>query len=416
MALVLNAKFDLGVGAYGSTCLWVGSRLFCAYQIGLIHKLAMFSSANGVLTKVAEVTQQKPSASVLAYKAPFLFIGETLYIEAIKVIGDTLTQNALWCSASLGASIRDFDIDANWFLHCSNTNDAVRTIRAVSFTEIAGFSIKPSRDVGIFAIHGVMVQGPMVLVCGSSNERIRALQFDPVTFTYTQITNASPINTNVALCMAYIAPYYYVSENSVFKVHALSLSGATFSLVSTYVSPNSPDSIISESGRIYTCCFLKSRLEGLEWDSGILTRDSFLLGYGAPGGHYNILTSDNLGYIYWVQFDRYVYSAKDTGFILANFTADVVTGNNGLDVHFTDTSIGATSWEWDFGDGTTSTEQNPVHSYDPGTYTVTLTINGGASSKTSVSLISVYGARVFLNPSSGKPPLKVAFSTELYIP
>ena len=42
---------------------------------------------------------------------------------------------------------------------------------------------------------------------------------------------------------------------------------------------------------------------------------------------------------------------------------------------FIDASIGADSWNWDFGDGTTSTLQNPVHIYSlPGIYTVTLTV------------------------------------------
>jgi PKD repeat protein len=45
-----------------------------------------------------------------------------------------------------------------------------------------------------------------------------------------------------------------------------------------------------------------------------------------------------------------------------------------LPVQFTDASTNVpTSWNWDFGDGTTSTEQNPVHTYtESGLYTVTL--------------------------------------------
>ncbi|MEQ8707035.1 MAG: PKD domain-containing protein [Phaeodactylibacter sp.] len=45
-----------------------------------------------------------------------------------------------------------------------------------------------------------------------------------------------------------------------------------------------------------------------------------------------------------------------------------------LPVQFTDVSTNVpTSWNWDFGDGTTSTEQNPVHTYsESGTYTITL--------------------------------------------
>lgn len=44
-------------------------------------------------------------------------------------------------------------------------------------------------------------------------------------------------------------------------------------------------------------------------------------------------------------------------------------------VNFSDLSInGATSWLWNFGDGTTSTSQNPTHTYaNEGSYTVTLT-------------------------------------------
>lgn len=48
-------------------------------------------------------------------------------------------------------------------------------------------------------------------------------------------------------------------------------------------------------------------------------------------------------------------------------------------VSFRDKSYGnITSWHWDFGDGTTSTEQNPVHTYsrDFAHYIVTLTVEG----------------------------------------
>ncbi len=60
-------------------------------------------------------------------------------------------------------------------------------------------------------------------------------------------------------------------------------------------------------------------------------------------------------------------------FYESNFEADVVNGCIPLDVAFSDLSEGATSWHWDFGDGSTSTIQHPLHTYQKtGVYTVSL--------------------------------------------
>ena len=58
----------------------------------------------------------------------------------------------------------------------------------------------------------------------------------------------------------------------------------------------------------------------------------------------------------------------------ADFIADPLVSCDGL-VNFTDLSVNMpTAWEWDFGDGNTSTEQNPTHLYsEGGFYTVSLT-------------------------------------------
>lgn len=79
--------------------------------------------------------------------------------------------------------------------------------------------------------------------------------------------------------------------------------------------------------------------------------------------------------------------------LAANFTATPATGTAPLNVTFTDTSTGnPTSWFWDFGDGTTSTERNPVHTYGAiGQYDVILTIgrNGVFDSETRVAAVTV---------------------------
>ncbi|WP_298666605.1 PKD domain-containing protein, partial [uncultured Methanofollis sp.] len=64
-----------------------------------------------------------------------------------------------------------------------------------------------------------------------------------------------------------------------------------------------------------------------------------------------------------------------TQHIATAFTANTTAGEAPLTVQFTDQSTGAiTAWHWDFGDGTTSEEQNPVHIFEAGTYDVSLTV------------------------------------------
>jgi hypothetical protein len=88
---------------------------------------------------------------------------------------------------------------------------------------------------------------------------------------------------------------------------------------------------------------------------------------------------------------------------------------NLLTVAFADQSSNASTWNWTFGDGNTSTAQNPSHVYtNAGTYQVCLTINAGIACEQtlcdSVSVISVgvsqgmasNSIQVFPNPTAGE--------------
>lgn len=79
------------------------------------------------------------------------------------------------------------------------------------------------------------------------------------------------------------------------------------------------------------------------------------------------------------------------------FKSDVRNGFSPLTVHFTDQSAYATSWLWEFGDGGTSTEQNPAHTYtSAGSYDVKLTATNeiGSTSKTNTAFIQVTPATI----------------------
>jgi len=77
----------------------------------------------------------------------------------------------------------------------------------------------------------------------------------------------------------------------------------------------------------------------------------------------------------------------------ADFSGSPRRGVAPLTVDFTDESTGCIySWEWDFGDGTTSTEQNPTNTYSSvGSYDVSLTVTGpgGSDTETKTDYITV---------------------------
>ncbi len=75
--------------------------------------------------------------------------------------------------------------------------------------------------------------------------------------------------------------------------------------------------------------------------------------------------------------------------VVASFSFQ--NSNNNLSVQFQDTSTGnPTKWRWDFGDGSTSKEQNPAHLYDAeGDYVVTLTASKKGSEDTTSQIVSV---------------------------
>ncbi|MDO8367243.1 MAG: PKD domain-containing protein [Saprospiraceae bacterium] len=126
-----------------------------------------------------------------------------------------------------------------------------------------------------------------------------------------------------------------------------------------------------------------------EWDFGdgnTSTDQNPTHTYAAPGAYLVCLTiMDDTGCTSHVCHHVVVHHAAP-GVCHAEF--GVLQPNpNHQTIHFTDLStsdgiIG--TWEWDFGDGNTSSEQNPTHTYsEPGTYLVCLTItdeDGGCTS------------------------------------
>ncbi len=83
---------------------------------------------------------------------------------------------------------------------------------------------------------------------------------------------------------------------------------------------------------------------------------------------------------------------------VANFNLNSTT-NCSTTYQFTDASTNSpTSWSWDFGDGNTSTQQNPIHTYStPGTYTAKLVSTNAYGNSTFSMPITVLGLLPLFN-------------------
>ncbi|MBI3872224.1 MAG: PKD domain-containing protein [candidate division Zixibacteria bacterium] len=103
---------------------------------------------------------------------------------------------------------------------------------------------------------------------------------------------------------------------------------------------------------------------------------------------------------------------------VAEFVGSPTSGCAPLTVNFTDQSTGSpTSWSWTFGDGGTSTLQNPSYAYAAaGSYTVALTATNaqGSSTNTKTNYITVSAVAPTADfsgtPTSGVAPLAVNFT------
>ena len=97
---------------------------------------------------------------------------------------------------------------------------------------------------------------------------------------------------------------------------------------------------------------------------------------------------------FYAQAEDYQLIINQTAATLnADFTANNINVCLGSAITFSDNSTGnPTSWVWNFGDGNSTTLQNPTHTYSsPGIYNVTLTLSDGATTdtETKTSFITV---------------------------
>ena len=153
-------------------------------------------------------------------------------------------------------------------------------------------------------------------------------------------------------------------------------------------------------------------------DGGTSTLPNPTHTYTAPGSYTVTLTATN---------SMGSNTISQSGYITVNavipaaaFTSNVTSGGKPLVVQFTDISNNTpTGWYWTFGDGGTSTLQNPVYTYTAlGSYAVSLGASNSAGSNTTTktayitvnNLATPPVASFTANIQSGTAPLTVQFT------
>ena len=142
-------------------------------------------------------------------------------------------------------------------------------------------------------------------------------------------------------------------------------------------------------------------LSGTITETGYIsgTTSHIFLGTGGEGTFIgqlsgDTLTIENTGHDTYGETCSYVrtMSATRGDLLSANFSVNTKSGNIPLSVNFTDESVGnIISWEWSFGDGSTSALQNPSYIYaNEGIYNVSLTVSGLNGSDTKTKSYYIY--------------------------
>ena len=123
-------------------------------------------------------------------------------------------------------------------------------------------------------------------------------------------------------------------------------------------------------------------------------------------GTYHVYHSatNNIGTV-WKNVTGYISVTSSMVAPVADFATNKTSGISPLSVQFTDTSTGSVplTYLWDFGDGTYSTLQSPVHTYTTTantTYNATLTTSNSAGSSSKFSIITVNATPIVIPPTS----------------
>jgi len=334
--------------------------------------------------------------------------------------------------SNLNANVSSTNVDLTWSDHASNENGFVVFVNGgeigrldanTTSTRISGFS------PGTYAIHVVAYNGAgnsppsnTVSATIAAAGPVAKFSFTPqggtaglTTFTfYDESTGTVALRTfdfgDGSSSTAKVAPHVYASAGVYTVTLTVSGNGKTSS-VSQQIHVSGPlaaSFVYSPSNPT-----VNDTLTFSDQSAGAPSAWLWNFGDNTTSTQQNPSKKYNAAGNYSVSLTVYRDGQSATGTRIVTVAAtggspvtpaisaqfDIPTNNPtpGANLTFTDRSTGSpTSWSWSFGDGATSSDQNPLHAYAlPGQYTVSLTASNANGSSVVSKPITVSNAAAY---------------------
>lgn len=194
-------------------------------------------------------------------------------------------------------------------------------------------------------------------------------------------------------------PHIVFYETSGLKNISLTLDGYTVEKQEYIIVQYPPETSFeySTAGQMVTFNNSTPEATSFEWDFGDGQNSTEInpSHFYSSTGFYNVCLTAELN-----NCDSTFYQTIAVGVPppASNFSYTI----NNLTVNFSNNSTGAASYFWTFGDGTSSTDENPIHSYTTiGNYNVELTITNGTLSDTYTETIVIQNNSTVSNKIAG---------------
>ncbi|MBL7910187.1 MAG: gliding motility-associated C-terminal domain-containing protein [Bacteroidia bacterium] len=356
--------------------------------VGTNSTAAVSFSAPGIYTVVIEATNGCLSTGTVsvgnATTAPTIVAGTATAqniscTNTIVSIAPTFTPSAnltyTWSGPGIVGSPNNANVQVNqngsYSLTVTNTLTGCSTTSLT--VPVVGTNVPPSLNVSSSSSIGIGCQP------NTSTVSLTASSAGSVTYSWSTGATSSVINT--ANAGTYTVT---VTDNNSGCSATQTITVANNTTTPSFTASASGNLPCGGAGTTTLNAQASNTNVIYNWSGPAITNGSNTANPEVNGaGVYTVIVTDNITGCASTQ----TVSVSSTS-VVAAFNPDVTSGVAPLTVNFTNQSIGAITYSWSFGNGT-STQVNPTNVFSPGTYTVVLTSMNGACTSTAEIVIKV---------------------------